>query len=114
MSTPIVFRGACLALLIITSCAAQEDAQVVTQGQALSAQPTVEQSVRALTARGGDTVEHSTTPSGATVTTIRQGNAEVLVARKNNDGTVSKRCVSSAGEADAFFNAAPVKKAADQ
>ena len=115
MLSPLVFRCASLALLIIvSSCATEADAPVATQAQALSAQPTVEQSIRDLTARGEGTFERSTTPSGATVSTIRQGNAEVLIARKNTDGTVSKRCVSSSTEAETFFNAPEAKKAVDQ
>ncbi len=116
MPTPIVFRCAPLALLIFaSSCVSEGDAPVAKDTQALSAQPTVEQSVRALTARGEGTVERSTTPSGATITTVREGNAEVLLARKNSDGTVSTRCISSSTEAEAFLNAAPVaKKAANQ
>jgi hypothetical protein len=40
---------------------------------------------------------------------IRDGFAEVLVARANPDGTVSTRCVDSAEAADAFLNETPAE-----
>lgn len=46
--------------------------------------------------------------------TIRRGHAEVLVAKRNTDGSISRRCVSSSEEGEAFWRSAPTMKAAEQ
>ena len=61
--------------------------------------PTLSESVQRLTARGPTTFEsRSGEASGSTVVTIREGNAMVLVAKRNADGSVTRRCVSEIGE----------------
>jgi hypothetical protein len=101
-------------VLALAACADQADQPAVATAP-LSARVTVDESVRSLTARGEETVLRTAGPTpGSTMTTIVSGNAEVVLARKNADGTQTQRCVGSAAEAFAFTNAAPTVKAADQ
>jgi len=111
MLTPLI-RPALTALLLFSACALgpEEIASPATAQAGLSAaRPTVRETVASLTAKGPETVERV---AGSNMSVIRHGNAEVLIAKKNPDGTVTRRCVSSTLEADAFLGAAP--KAAAQ
>jgi hypothetical protein len=44
---------------------------------------------------------------GSRLVRLRDGHAEVMVARSNPDGSVSTRCVDSGDAAEAFLNEAP-------
>lgn len=117
-----VSRAALAALSLVASGCALEGEPVAAPAvdhAALSAvRPTVRDSIRTLTAKGPETLEQVAGPSGTQLTVVREGHAEVLVAKKNADGTVSRRCVGSPGEGDAFLGETPVKvevtKAADR
>ena len=107
-------------LLLAAACsangptAASAKAHGPTPG--LTAASDIGASVRALTARGSENLEVSAGPlPNSKIIRIRGGFSEVLLAKTNPDGTVSTRCVDSAGGADDFLNSptpsAPVKAA---
>ncbi len=120
--TPLSRAALAAFSLVVAGCAVEGDpeaaAPVVDHAPLSALRPTVRDSIRALTANGPETLEQMTGPSGAMLTVVREGHAEVLVAKKNADGSVSRRCVGSALEADAFLGEGPSKvevtKAADR
>ena len=106
-----------LLLLLAAACSGQAPAgpaNAVTprgagRSTALARTPDVPEAVRQLTARGPETRDVTEGPTaGSRVVRIRDGNAEVIVARTNPDGSVSTRCVDSAEGAQAFLGEKPV------
>jgi hypothetical protein len=104
-------------LLLAAACSAQAPAgpastkapRVDGRSTALARSPDVPEAVRQLTARGPETREVTEGRiAGSRVVRIRDGNAEVMVARTNQDGSVSTRCVDSAEGAQAFLGEKPV------
>lgn len=97
-----MLKSLCAALLCLSSCAGEGDLPASVSRSALSAvgsEATVSDSVRRLTAKGPATYQTQDGPvPGSKVVTIREGNAMVLVATPNADGTVTRRCVSDASE----------------
>jgi hypothetical protein len=62
-------------------------------------------SIRMLTSRAQENLEASPGHRpGTQLVRIREGFAEVVLAKTNADGTVSTRCVDSPEGADAFLN----------
>lgn len=120
MRTTPVSRLALGALMLLSACAFGPEEltppAAATATAPLSAtRPTVRESVASLTAKGPETLERVARPTpGSPLSVIRHGNAEVLIAKKNPDGTVTRRCVSSVGEADAFLGGTATEKAAEQ
>lgn len=101
-----------LLMLLAVACSAQAPAgassAVAPKGAgratALAKPQDVPEAVGQLTARGPETRE--VTPGvlpGSRVVRIVDGNAEVMVARSNPDGSVSTRCVDSAEGAREFL-----------
>jgi hypothetical protein len=106
-----------LLLLLAAACSAQAPAapasavtpKAAGRATTLARAPDVPEAVRQLTARGAETREVTEgRTAGSRVFRIREGNAEVMVARTNPDGSVSTRCVDSAEGAQAFLEEKPV------
>jgi hypothetical protein len=99
-----------LVLLVLLSggCAVQApdapSSKAATRSSALAKPMDVPEAVGQLSSRspqGREVVEGSV--PGSRLVRIRDGYAEVVIARSNPDGTVSTRCVDSAEDARAFL-----------
>ena len=102
--------------LLVAACSAQAPSSgsgtvaptASGRSTALARPRDLPEAVRQLTARGPETrlIAPGTRP-GSKVVRILDGNAEVMIARSNPDGTVSTRCVDSGEGAQAFLDETP-------
>ena len=109
-------------VLVLTACSANGPTPAISaaprngvSSAGLTAVSDVGESARRLTARGSENLEVTAGPlPGSKLIRIRGGYSEVVLAKTNPDGTVSTRCVDSAGGADDFLNSAPAPVKAAQ
>jgi hypothetical protein len=101
-----------LLLFLLAACSANAPTSVAppalkasSSASALASTGDLRGSIRLLTSRAPTNLEVSKGPHpGSQLVRIREGYAEVVLAKTNADGTVSTRCVDSPEGADAFLN----------